>query len=223
MEQLNLFNIIDDTKERFERPTAEQIVKMIDKTIDRHSFLSDVIECGAIAISNRFDYREDREQQYLKIINKYDRRGKKLLLQVFTKIYILLSSQLDYEFNDYLGKIFMLADVSNKHTGQFFTPYDVSKACVKCSINKEMLNKEIITVSEPSCGAGGMVVALADVLLNEYDFNYSRNMVVECSDIDRRCVLMTYLQLSLIGMPSIIYHRDTLTMQTWDRWKHRLI
>lgn len=39
------------------------------------------------------------------------------------------------------------------------------------------------------------------------------------SDIDQRCVHMTYLQLSLIGVPAIVYQRDTLTMKTWQKWE----
>ncbi len=30
---------------------------------------------------------------------------------------------------------------------------------------------------------------------------------------------MTYLQLGVAGIPAIIYKRDTLTMQTWERWE----
>ena len=64
-----------------------------------------------------------------------------------------------------------------------------------------------------------MIIAAVDILYNKYRFNYSRNLFVECSNIDQRCVHMAYLQLSLSGVPAVIYQRDTLTMQTWQRWE----
>lgn len=30
---------------------------------------------------------------------------------------------------------------------------------------------------------------------------------------------MAYIQLSAIGVPAVIYQRDTLTMQTWQKWE----
>ena len=64
-----------------------------------------------------------------------------------------------------------------------------------------------------------MVLACADVLYNDYHFNISRNLLVECGDIDARCVHMSYLQLGLAGIPAVIFHRDALSLETWDRWE----
>ena len=30
---------------------------------------------------------------------------------------------------------------------------------------------------------------------------------------------MAYLQLSLAGIPATIYHRDGLSLKTWDKWE----
>jgi hypothetical protein len=76
--------------------------------------------------------------------------------------------------------------------------------------------KDVITLNEPTCGAGGMVLAAADVLWNKHKFNYADRMVVVAQDIDIRCVYMTYLQAALAGIPAIVYHCNTLTMQVWD-------
>lgn len=64
---------------------------------------------------------------------------------------------------------------------------------------------------------GGMVLALVENL-HKNGFNYSRNLFVECGDIDSRCVHMAYLQLGLSGVPAVIYHRNALSMETWDVW-----
>lgn len=212
-------------------PTVNEILKLLEKglyKVNAHEFLSDVFECSAIAISNQFDMRQsdEREKRYLNIIKKYTPDMQQLLTEVFAKIFVLLSQQVNpaVGFADYLGELYMRSDTRNSKAGQFFTPYCVSKACALCAIDPQRVehaieNDEVLTFSEPACGSGGMIIAAADTLYYKYHFNYSRNMLVECSDIDSRCVHMCYLQLSLAGIPAIIFRRNTLTMETWDRWE----
>lgn len=216
---------------RTDIPTVNEILKLLEKglyKVNAHEFLSDVFECGAIAISNRFDmiHFDEREKRYLQIIKKYDQSMQTLIAEIFAKIYLLLSQQIHpaVGFNDYLGELYMRSETSNSKTGQFFTPYCVSKACAKIAINESVVQDaikedKILTLSEPACGAGGMIIAAADVLYFEHHFNIARNLFVECSDIDSRCVHMTYLQLGLAGIPAVIFKRDTLSMQTWERWE----
>lgn len=212
-------------------PTVDGMLKKLDKAVYKvgaHEFLSDLFECGAIAISNKFDMRqaEKREERYLQIINKYDKSTQGLITELFSDIFVLLTSQLDgtARFNDYLGELYMRSETSNKHSGQFFTPYNVSRACAEISIDKEkamrcMEQNEVLTLNEPACGSSGMIIAAADVLYNQCDFNISHNLFVECSDIDSRCVHMSYLQLAFTGIPAVIYRRNTLSMETWERWE----
>lgn len=67
--------------------------------------------------------------------------------------------------------------------------------------------------------SSGMLIAGLDVLYNDYNVNYTRNCFIDCSDIDARCVHMTYLQLSLAEVPAIIKHQDALSRKLWDVWK----
>lgn len=210
-----------------EIPTINEIIKLIEKCVYKvgvHEFLADIFEVSAIAVSNRFSPNEEREKNYKLIINKYDKDTRLIITEIFAKIYVLLSTQIYYGFNDYLGELYMRSSTSNSKTGQFFTPYNLSKMCAKVSISEDRVkehiaNDEILTMHEPTCGAGGMIVAAVDILYNDFHFNYSRNLLVECGDIDRRCVHMTYLQLALAGIPAVVYHRDGLSLETWDKWE----
>ncbi len=216
-----------------EKPSAkvDKILKMMDRgtyRVNRHQFLSDIFECGACAISNQFDFprAEKREKRYVQIMNTYEPEMRQLIAEIFTEIYTLLTQQINPSvgFADYLGELYMKSETSNSKAGQFFTPYDVSKMCAKMSINSVEVEQyieedKILTLNEPACGSGGMVLAAVDVLYNEYHFNYSRNLVVYCSDIDSRCVHMAYLQLALAGIPAIIAQQNTLTLEKWDEWR----
>ena len=79
-------------------------------------------------------------------------------------------------------------------------------------------NDEILTIADPCCGSGVMSLAALEVL-KEKNINYARNCFIECTDIDIRSVHMTYLQLSLAGVPAIIKHQNTLTNELWSVWK----
>lgn len=230
-EKVNFARVPDnEPKIKYEKiSTINDIIKLLDTgsyKVGRHELLSDVFQCGAIAIANKFDRRQakKREETYLSIIKKYDKDTQQLITEIFAEISVLLLSQIDMGFDDYLGELYMLSETSNSKVGQFFTPYSVSKACAEACIDEKTVNEyiekdKILTINEPACGAGGMIIAAIDILYNRYRLNYSRNVFVECSDVDQRCVHMTYLQLSLIGVPAIVYQRDTLTMKTWQKWE----
>ncbi len=226
-------NVIKEPVNRcpYKIPKVDEILKLINKASYRISpkkFLTDTFECGAIAISNQFDYPQakQREERYKQIMNTYQPQEREIMAETFGKIYALLTSVVydDGEFNDWLGELYMRSDMGNKQSGQFFTPYHISKFMAKVTLDESIIkdkqdNDEILTINEPCCGGGGMVIAAMDVLQNDYRFNYAHNCFVVCEDIDINCVHMTYLQLSLAGVPAIVRHQNTLTRETWSVWK----
>ena len=210
-------------------PKIEDIAKSIkhaSRRTDKHKFFSDLMECGAIAISNLVDLpqREKREERYLQIMKSYPKEDQTSLVDIFTKIFALLSSVVydDGKFDDYLGKLFMDSDLGNTHTGQFFTPYHTSRFMAEAAFTEELAQEksnrdEIITINDPCCGGGGMLVAALETLKN-HGINYTRNCYFDAADIDIRCVHMTYLQLSLAGASAIVRHQNSLTRELWSAW-----
>ncbi|MDU2191454.1 MAG: N-6 DNA methylase [Klebsiella pneumoniae] len=70
----------------------------------------------------------------------------------------------------------------------------------------------IATVSDPACGAAGMLIAYAECLL-EADINPSMHMFGSCIDIDPVAADMAFIQLSLLGIAAEVVTGNTLTMQ----------
>lgn len=210
-------------------PKIDDIVKDIEKAaycVDKHKFVSDLFECGAIAISNQVDFsqREKREERYLQIIKSYNPDEQKSLSEIFGKVFALLTSVVydNGTFNDNLGELFMRCNLGNKTAGQFFTPYHLSEFMARTTMDETLIREKtadvgILTVNDPCCGGGGMLIAALDVL-RHLGVNYARNCFIDCSDIDERCIHMTYLQLSLAGVPAIVKHQDTLTRKLWGVW-----
>lgn len=210
-----------------DRITVQTLAKKIEKLEGKNDWygcLCDVFELSAIVLSNQFDYREpywsNREKRYKDLIKKYDEDEFKQLQDIFSDLFILLSqmAEPDGVFDDYLGRLYMFSGTSSKRAGQFFTPYNVSKLCAEMTIReKDITNQQIITLNEPTCGSGGMILAGVEALRNK-GINYADRLLVVCSDVDKRCVYMTYLQLALSGVPAIILHQNTLTLETFDEW-----
>ena len=210
-------------------PKIDDIVKDIEKAsyeVDTFRFVSDLFECGAIAISNAVDLaqKDRREERYLQIIRGYRPAQQRSLVDIFGKVFALLSSVVydNGRFNDNLGEIFMSCGLINKHTAQFFTPYSASVLAARINIDETLVKEKtaddrILTVNDPCCGGGGMLIAALEVL-KSLGVNYARNCFMEASDIDLRCVHMTYLQLALAGVPAIVRHQNTLTRECWGVW-----
>ncbi len=208
-------------------PTVDEIMKLIDRsscTVGKSKLISDTFACGALAISNLVDLTQydEREEQYKQIMNGYKPKERELIAELFGKIFALLSSVVydDGAFSDYLGELFMRCDQGNKGAGQFFTPYHISNLMAKMTITDvDVKQNDIISVCDPCSGGGGLLVAALDVLKNDYNVNYAAHCYMQASDIDIRCVHMTYLQLALAGVPAIVCHQNSLTNELWCVWK----
>lgn len=187
---------------------------------DKKQVFLDAVEFNALMLSVKTDdYRLDERLERAQNIYadyKDNERDFKNFKAVSDGIYTMLSGIID-DFGDHLGEIYMELSGKNKHAGQFFTPYNVSKMMAMIALGNKPNGERIFTLNEPACGSGGMVIAAADVW-TEQGFNYTDNALVVANDIDRNCVLMSYLQISFTGMPAVIKHQDTITQKTWDRF-----
>lgn len=77
------------------------------------------------------------------------------------------------------------------------------------TFNEWQQEDEIIRLNEPSCGAGGMILATAKVI-NERGGNAQRQLRVTAQDLDWNSIYMTYIQLSFNGIDAVCIQGDTL-------------
>jgi hypothetical protein len=110
--------------------------------------------------------------------------------------------------------------MGNDRTGQFFTPYHLSRmmAMMTVGVDHEAIRRDgFIRACEPAVGAGGMVIAVAESM-QEAGLNYQETLHFTCVDIDPVCVHMAYLQLSLLHIPALVVHGNSLSMEVWGMW-----
>ena len=119
---------------------------------------------------------------------------------------------------DFLGQVTVELEIRNRNMGQFFTPYDVSRMVAEMTldtVDEIVAEQGFVTVQEPACGAGGMIIAAADVLARK-GFDIGTQLYVEASDISPMCFRMSYLQASLRGIPVTIRRGNTLSLEMFD-------
>ena len=113
---------------------------------DKQKFISDLFECSAITVSNMIDLNQYnmREERYLQIIRNCKLPDQSMLKKYFAKIYAQLNSVIydDEKFNDNLGELFMRCDLGNKNTGQFFTPYHISKFMARATLEESLIKEK---------------------------------------------------------------------------------
>jgi len=69
-----------------------------------------------------------------------------------------------------------------------------------------------VTLDEPTCGAGGMVIAAAKVLLDR-GYNPQTQLLVQCTDLDPVAARMCFVQLSLLGIPACVRIGNSLSQK----------
>lgn len=209
-------------------PTQDRHIRNVIKLFDAHCYrhdrytlFSDCMELIAISISNSVDgrCRDAREARYLEIVGRYDRPT----VEMFPRIMGEITMALEAGPGDVLGSIFTALDIHNKNRGQFFTPYPVCQMMAQATLGDAkgaralMETKGFISAMEPACGAGAMVIALAEAMLAA-DINYQRRLHVTAVDIDSRAVHMAYIQFALLHIPAHVIVGDSLRQETREHW-----
>jgi len=198
---------------------VKNIVKLFNELRHRHDLyrvFSDCMEMMALALSNAVDKAqfEVREARYMQIIKAYTRDE----LTCFSNILAETQIALGTAPGDLLGAVFGELEVHNKYRGQFFTPYEICTLMARMQVGDGERMREIIaangfvTVSEPACGAGAMVIAFAEAMIHA-GFNPCSSVHVTAADVDSRAAHMAYVQLSLMGIPAVVIVGNTLTLE----------
>lgn len=194
----------------YRKEISKTILEMSGKYAPYNIF-SDWVQMCSLSIQNSVSVIhnkvwKDREQLYIDLSRKYTEKE----LEAFARMFVWLGDALTEDMTDVLGQIYMESGMGSKYTGQFFTPFHLSELCARIGIDVNDLPEEgRISLNEPSCGGGGMIIAACKVL-HDHGFDFQRRLDVVAQDLDWKGVYMTYLQLSLIGCRAIVVQGDTL-------------
>lgn len=206
---------------------TKEIVRRLEKLTGHGHRLSEVFSdwCAAMALaySGAGDVhaqvngvRDTREAEYLRIARKYG-DGMTLLAEA-TGLLLLVFEEGP---GDHLGRLYMDLGTPNDRLGQFFTPYELSRAMAAMSLSDmtELLAaRDYITLGEPACGSCGMVIAVAEEM-RARGHNPQHQLVVHATDLSLTAVHMAYVQLTLMHLPAMVVHGNTLTLEAFSVWR----
>lgn len=194
-----------------------ELEKLYNRMCGRHSryeVWQDAVWMIACSISNAVDkrYFDQREAQYMRTIQKYDKKELDAFPDFFANVVLGMEEHPDCDF---LGELYMGLDLGNDRAGQFFTPYHICSLMAQITINGEKLKSKIdqhgwISINDCACGAGATLVAAANHL-RSVGINYHTEALFIAQDIDATVALMCYIQLSLLGCAGYVIIGNTLT------------
>ncbi|EMF07201.1 hypothetical protein F518_03606 [Serratia marcescens VGH107] len=176
-----------------------------------YEVFSDFVKLTACALENLLLKSPEIESEYMAIIQRYE----KAAAQRMADLYSWLVIGLDQEMGDFLGSLFMELELGSSNIGQFFTLFNLSELMTSLVAGErisELENEPYITLSEPTCGAGGMVIVFAKQML-ERGYNPQTQLRADCVDIDPVAARMCYIQLSLLGIPARVVIGNSLTQK----------
>ena len=191
-------------------------LESIDHTKRRFDIFKDFLTVSTISLTNVILKDKQLENQYFEIIKQYKKPESLCELLSITVL------ALEEKTKDFLGEVYMFGDFGNKKNGQFFTPYHISQFMSEILVEPNSIKQIIeeqgfIKVSEPCCGAGGMILAFAETMLKN-NINPQKYMVFQGVDIDLICCQMSFIQTALMGLTGEIIHGDTIALNYWQRF-----
>ena len=204
-------------EEKLDKTFILNSIKKLGRKYGINEAFEDVVKCCAYALANQVEMNQDREKEFIRINEKYDKEEQEL----FPKILAALALEYCKSFEpiDILGDIYENLGLIKKGVSQFFTPINVCKLLANATINKEkdvqaISEKGYIEVQDPTCGSGRILYAFYSKLLDS-GIDES-NILLVGDDIDLTCCCMTYIQLSLMNTSAIVHHQNSLTMKIYD-------
>ena len=161
---------------------------------------------------------QTREPEYLEEAKRWQKDELKMFGDALGALVLEMESR---PLEDILGGYYMEFALSTKGqqwNGEFHTPKTVCDLMARMTLgDMESLPAEgPITICEPACGSGAMILSLAQACPPEA----RRRLRVTAIDINRTCCDMAFINTSLWGIPTRVIHGNSLSMEYWAAWSN---
>ncbi|RIH90652.1 N-6 DNA Methylase [Calidithermus terrae] len=103
--------------------------------------------------------------------------------------------------------------------GEFYTPTPVATMMARMALmDAELPEDRPLELLEPACGAGGLVLAAAEVLATRGE--PPCRMRVTAWDVSHTAVMMCYVNLTAWGVPATVIHGNALSLEVWGAYRN---
>lgn len=207
----------------------KRFVKLVEQlSYSRSTVFRDFCEMAAISLANAVILQDDpewqsREGRYLEIVKQYKPDELKTLAEMLGCVVNSLSTETgDFNFHDCLGELHMSDEITGRSkydSDVAFTPKEVARLMAKMNLTGfEMPEKGYFRLGEPAAGSGGLVIQMC-AEMKELGFNFQQQVHVHAVEIRSMIAHMAYIQFSLLHIPALVVHGDSLALTEWSVWK----
>lgn len=203
----------------------KEFIRELEQVSGRHHVLNVFSDaCALMAMSmeqavnvlNR-KRNDEVEKCYLDTIGKYSKDEQ----AHFPKMLGIVATALETKRDSFLGPVLEEIGAAAIRNGQFLTPWDVAKLMADVSIDDRQVEPgKIVSVDDPACGAGVMLIAQGEAML-QHGYRQS-DILLTGGDIDGRACDITYVELTLLGYAGIVRHENALTMKKFSPDRYTL-
>jgi type I restriction-modification system DNA methylase subunit len=195
-------------------------IKWIDTSKDTYTNFRNFVELfytsHAKPMALNIEQADALEDRYMSIVNSY--KNKDTIRNGMVNL-LSIAIQGINAGGDFLGSVFEELELQNKDIGQFFTPYPISRLCAEINFtgyDKIIEDKGFITLSEPACGGGSMILACADILVRD-GYNPAECLWVEAVDLAEMPYQMCFVQLCVRNIAARVYRANTITLEVFEQ------
>jgi type I restriction-modification system DNA methylase subunit len=196
-------------------PTSD-FRKILEQVSHRHNtrkVFEGFVRLAACALA-----AQTREAEYLEEAKRWDKPE----LELFAEALAPLIEEMEHRpFEDILGGYYMefaLSQKGQQWNGEFHTPKPVCDLMARVMIGdaNALPTDRVITVCEPACGAGAMILSIAEACPPDV----RRKLRVMAIDISRTACDMAFINTTLWGVPTRVIHGNSLSLEFWAGWSN---
>ena len=190
-----------------------ELLGSISRHHDLHRTFDGFVRLAACALA-----AQTREPEYLEEAKRWGKPDLELMSKALGALVLEMESK---PFEDVLGGYYMEFALSSKGQqwgGEFHTPKTICDMMARMTVGDlaAIPGEGPITVCEPACGAGAMILSLAEACPPEV----RRRLRVTAIDISRTACDMTFINTTLWGIPTRILHGNALSNEYWAAWSN---
>lgn len=190
--------------------------------IHRREVFRDFIAYCALRISIQTDpVHQGRKASLDEVMNRYEAEETAVFARTFLELtHTVVKNVENGIYDDLLGFAYCDCGANNHALKQDFTPQDVARLLAKiitAGHHFELPPEGFFTINDPASGSGVLLLAAVEEMARN-GFNPSEQLVIQASDRDIACAQMTYIHLSLYGLPAVVVQGDCISMAEYSRW-----
>lgn len=161
---------------------------------------------------------QTREAEYLDEAKRWERPDLDVFAEALGALILEMES---HPFEDLIGGYYMefaLSQKGQQWNGEFHTPKSICDLMARMTLGDvaSLPAEGPITICEPACGAGAMILSFAEACPPEV----RRRLRVTAIDISRTACHMAFINTTLWGIPTRVIHGNSLSMACWAAWSN---